>query len=115
MSRYVNIPLPEFQNFLKQEKGWREEIQSREVVFSFPLKNYPDIEIKVYSGIDAISRQSRRCGGDAIRVCAVHTKKHLGWIKSARVYRCEGWRNNLKERVFETIKRANGRARQQGT
>lgn len=114
MSRYVNIPLPEMQEFLKREKGWRQETQSREIVFSFPLKDTPQIEIKVYSGIGVDSNQSRACGKDAIRVCAVHIQKHLGWIKSARVYRVEGWRNNLKERVIQVIRMAKGRIRERG-
>jgi hypothetical protein len=114
MSQYVNIPLPEMRDFLKSDKGWKEEIQSKEVVFSFPLKKYPQIVIKVYSGIACDSQLSRAKGADAIRVCSVNIKTHLGFIKAARVYRVVGWRNNLKERVLQVIKQSHGRIKQYG-
>ena len=98
-STYQNISFPEMRGFLQEEKGWR----------------HPEIEIKVYSGILAGNNQSRGCGKDAIRVCAVHVGKHIGWIKASRVYRVHGWKENLKERVLQVIKQAKGRINQYGT
>jgi hypothetical protein len=114
MSQYVNIPLPEMREFLRSDKGWREEIQSKEVVFTFPLKKYPFIAIKVYSGIACDSQVSRAVGRDAIRVCAVNLNRNIGWIKAARVYRVMGWKNNLKERVLQVIQQSHGRIKQYG-
>lgn len=103
MSRYVNIPIEQMRDFLKIEKGWIETVQNREIVFDFSLTATPFIVVKVYTGIRQGDGQSRGCGKDAIRVCAVNTNTNAGWIKSARVYRVEGWRENLKERVTQVI------------
>lgn len=101
--RYKNISLQEMRDFLKIEKGWNESVQGKEVVFSYNLKSFPFIVIKVYSGIKMETGISRGCGQDAIRVCAVNTKTNQGWISTARVYRVEGWMENLHKRVLDCI------------
>lgn len=112
MSKYTNIPVEDMRSFLKTSKGWEEEVQGKEIVFKFKLKSTPWIQIKVFSGILAIGGDSRACGKDAIRVCAVDTNLKIGWIKTARVYRVEGWKNNLKSRVVQVISQAKGRLKQ---
>lgn len=109
MSKYCNIPIEAMRDFLKIEKGWVERVQNQEIVFDRPLNKYPFIVVKVYTGIRKGDGQSRGCGQDAIRVCAVNINTNAGWIKSARVYRVEGWRDNLKERVLEVIQQAKER------
>ena len=109
MSKYVNISLEEFSDFLKIEKGWHQFVQGNEIVFNFILPSSPEITIKVFSGVRKDTQWGRKCGQDAIRVCAVHTIKNIGWIKSARVYRVEGWKDNLKSRVLEVISKAKER------
>lgn len=109
MAKYYNISLDEMRDFLKFEKGWVEEIAGNEKTFTFPLKSYPEIIIKVYSGIRTDTANSRGVGQDAIRVCAVNTRLNCGWIKSERVYRVEGWRNNLQSRVESVIRAAKNR------
>lgn len=94
---------------LKLEKGWTETVEGREIVFNFKLHATPFILIKVFSGILAGQEQSRNCGKDAIRVAAVNTRTNSGWIKSARVYRVMGWRENLKTRVCQVIADAKAR------
>lgn len=114
MAQFYNIQLAEIQSFLRQDKGWKQEIQSREIVFSYPLKKFPQIEIKVYSGIRADSGQSRAAGRDAIRACAVNVKTHTGFIKAKRIHRVLGWKENLQNRVLQVIKQAHGRIRERG-
>lgn len=109
MAKFYNISAGEMREFLQAEKGWRELIQGREIVFSYNLKSNNNICIKVYSGILANNNQSRGCGQDAIRVCAVNVTTNKGWIKTARVHRVEGWKNNLKNRVLKAIQQSNAR------
>lgn len=116
MSKYYPVSIEEMRDFLRVEKGWR-EVQSnfqniKETVFEYPLRDYPQIVVKVYSGIKIANGQSRGCGKDAIRVCAVNTATNTGWISTSRVYRVEGWKANLKAKICEVINAAGDRARQ---
>ena len=100
-------------DFLKAEKGWKaDDKQHQEVVFNYNLKNYPHILVRVYSGIKADDQQSRGCGKDAIRVCAVNLATDRGFIKTSRVYRVNGWQANLKNRVCDVINQAEKRIRE---
>jgi hypothetical protein len=108
-SKYTNISIDEMRGFLKPDKGWKENGQQhKEFVFDYNLAKYPFILIRVYSGI-VQSGESRGCGRDAIRICAVNLKTNRGWIKASRVYRVMGWQKNLKERVLEVIEQAKKR------
>jgi len=117
MATYHNITADDMKGFLKADKGWIEGEQLsqgvKEIVYSLPLKQTPNIHIKVYTGINKQTGASRPVGGDAIRVCAVDVQKRLGWIKSNRVHRVEGWRNNLKARILKVIEQAKARLRDQ--
>lgn len=108
---YYPVSIEEMRDFLKSDKGWREETSgnAKEKVFQYPLPKRPNILIKVYSGITDAG--SRKCGCDAIRVCAVNTATNPveGWIKSKRVHRVTGWRDNLKSRVCQVIRQAKAR------
>ena len=108
-SQYTTISSEEMRDFLKLEKGWKEETQGNELVFSYNLRDFPFIQIKVYSSIRLDTQIGRKVGADAIRVCAVNTKTNAGWIKSSRVYRVLGWKDNLKERVCQVIRDAEKR------
>jgi len=69
------------------------------------------IVIRVYTSIQKNTSIGRRNGGDAIRVCAVNTKTDRGLVKSRRVHRTQGWRDNLKSRVMDTLTTAKERSR----
>ena len=86
-------------------------VQGNEVVLNYQLKNVPNVELKVYTGICPANGQSKKVGADAVRVCAVDTVNHRGWIKARRVHRVEGWRDNLKNRILQVIKQSEARAR----
>lgn len=111
MSTYCNISATEMRDFLKIEKGWKETVSvghTKEIVFEFPLVNTkPGIVVKVYTGI--VGNDSRPVGGDAIRVCAVDTINNRGWIKTSRVYRTQGWKNNLQSRIEQVVREAKAR------
>jgi hypothetical protein len=110
MSTYKNISLSEMESFLRADKGWKENReQHKEVVFDFNIPSAPFLLVRVYSGIRADTQISRECGKDAIRVCAVNLARNKGWIKASRVYRVEGWQENLKKRVLLVIDEAKGR------
>ncbi len=114
MATFYNISANEMRGFLRAEKGWREEQslgREKEIVFSYPIKVNPQIQVKVYSGIKIDSGVSRGVGDDAIRVCAVDVKNHRGWIKARRVHRVMGWQHNLRERVIQVIKQSEARLR----
>ncbi len=113
-STYVNISAEEMRDQLKIEKGWKETIgdgYTREIIFEYPLRDYPFIIVKVCTGIRKDSQQSRAVGQDAIRIFAVNKNTNRGWISTVRTYRTTNWRDNLKERVIETIQAAKKRCR----
>jgi hypothetical protein len=109
MAQFTNITLNEFREFLRSEKGWREELVGNEVVFCYRLISYQFIQIKVYSSVRLNELNIRGCGQDSIKVAAVNTNTHQGWIKSAHVLRVEGWKNNLRKRIELVIKQSKAR------
>lgn len=101
---YVPVTELEFDSVCKPDKGWTKDYPNgTELVYSYQTQKNPDVVIKVYSSITK-SGVSRKCGGDAIRVCAVNTKTNKGILKGKRVYRVPGWEERVKERVVEMIK-----------
>ena len=99
------------ENLFRPDKGWTKSVQGREVLFNFPLKTVPGVEIKIYTGILAANGQSRGVGADAIRVAAVDVRNNRGWIGAKRVHRVMGWESNLKARVIKVIEQSKARAR----
>jgi hypothetical protein len=116
MSRFYPVTIEEVRDLLKKENGWNEETgaKDKEAVFQYHLRNYPNVLVKVYTGIKKDSGQSRKVGKDAIRVCAVRIEKgeFKGFIKAKRVHRVQGWRENLKNRAIQVIQQAKTRAGQ---
>jgi hypothetical protein len=113
MSQFYPVSIEEMRRLLRTEKGWAEEVQCGETVFTLRLTATPFIQIRVYSGISANSGASRKVGKDSIKVAAINTNQNIGWIKAARVHRVTGWEKNLKERVCKVIKMAKGRLKGQ--
>lgn len=117
MSHAVQITLQEFTEFLRVENGWKPVDVGgycREIVFDWsPFDARPEIVVRVYSSILKGFNVSRKVGGDAIRVCAVDVKSNRGLISSLRVYRVEGWRDNLKARVIDIRDQLSERLRAQ--
>lgn len=109
MSRYTPISLPEVQDLLKAEKGWKIESTGNEIVFQFPMSTAPHIVVKVYSTLRRNDQLCRGNGQDAIRVCAVDTVHKCGWISSRRVLRVAGWKQNLTNAVMDIFKQSQGR------
>lgn len=103
MSTYITITELEMDSLLKADKGWSKTCQKNgELVYEYRSLKNPDIVVKVYSSINK-SGLSRKCGSDAIRVCAVNTRTNKGIIKNKRVYRVPGWDERIKQRVIETL------------
>jgi hypothetical protein len=106
-SQYVNITADEMRAFLRAEKGWTEfDGNTREYVFVSPLRFMPNNTVlKVWTGINKHNSRSRARGNDAIRVCVVEDN---GWGKgvmaTSHVKRVHNWRNNLLNRIVETIR-----------
>ena len=99
---YIIILESEFDNLLKTEKGWTKELKGQEYVYSWQLKNKPNISILVYSSISP-DGLSKKCGKDAVRVCAVNTVLNKGVIKSNRINRTLGWDERLKTKIFDVL------------
>jgi hypothetical protein len=107
---YCKITIEEMRELLRMEKGWTETVSGDEKVFAYQLKSPQDVVIKVYSGIRASTNEAKANGQDALRVSAVNTRLHLGWIKAKRCNRTQNWRDNLKERVLKVIEQSKARA-----
>ena len=102
-SKYCTILESEFDAIFKPEKGWKKDVSgmAQEFVYLKTLQTKPWLTIKVYSSIHKDDGISRKCGKDAIRVCAINTMTNRGVIKSRRINRVPKWENRLMERVME--------------
>lgn len=101
---YVDVTELEFDALLKSEKGWKKDLQGMEYVYTYQSTKNPDIIIKVFSSVTQ-KGIGRKCGGDAIRICAVNTRTNRGVMKAKRVNRVVGWEDRVKERVIETLEK----------
>lgn len=99
---YVTITELEMDELFKDSKGWYKTVVGGEYVYSYTMKKRPDVDILVYSSVTP-SGVSRKCGGDAIRVCAVNNTTKRGFLKSKRINRTQGWDKRVQERVMEII------------
>jgi hypothetical protein len=133
-AHYTSITIDDMSQLLQQTKGWQSVSLTpyQEIYFDFSLKlRFPEfvnkmvvsnkvaaqhlptgMVIRVYSSItpDGLSRER---GKDAIRVCIIakfgqHEKGLKGF---SRVYRTQGWRDNLRERVMEAHEFSNAHVR----
>ena len=108
---YTLVTLDQMQDVLKADKGWKViDCSGKEHVFEWNVPSRNGIVIRVYTSIHKDTSVGRRKGGDAIRVCAVNTIKDRGLVKSRRVHRTQGWRDNLRSRVMDTLKLAKERS-----
>lgn len=113
--RYVNISIEEMRAFLLAKGGnLTEGVQNDEIVFDFPHPRFNSIIVRIFTGIAKSTLQSRGCGEDALRVCAVdysNPSAPRGYIKSHTAYRTKNWKLNLRDRtktvIEEVIKRKN--------
>lgn len=106
MSKYVNINETEMVDFLTSQGFVEVPVAgTHEMVFSKLLEKgkFP-VCMRIYSSI--VRGAARDCGEDAIRVCLVtkfldeNEKEAVrGFGHSKRVYRVEGWKKNLQQRI----------------
>jgi len=103
--KYEEIGIEEMREFLAPEKGWVEATlpEVKEHVFQFATKKYPDIIIRVWTSVHVDTGKTRKVGRDAIRVCAVDTVTDKGYVRSTRVNRTPGWKDRVKDRVYEVL------------
>lgn len=104
LMRYTEITLDQMKSLLIS--GWSEVTGSsatREYVYEKVINEFPKIVIKVYTSISKSCDFSRSKGDDAIRVCAVDLTNKVGWIKTVRVFRVEGWKQNLSRAISKVI------------
>ena len=113
MAQYKEITLDEMKTLLEECGGirWREveNASTKERVYEYPLERDESIVVKLYTSIHLETDVSRRKGADAIRVCAVNIAKNIGWIKTTKVLRVEGWRENLRKAIKKVIADADRR------
>lgn len=100
---YVEVTELEFDALLQSAKGWNKEVKGNEYVYSYALKKQPNVSILVYSTVTPTGL-GRKCGGDAIRICAINTKTNKGVRKSVRVYRVAGWEQRTQDKIVAMIK-----------
>lgn len=112
--KYTTVTLDEMNALLNTFGVWSEVLNGRfrEHVLDYTLPNFPGVVVRVYSSVHHDTGVGRRKGADAIRVCAVHLAKNIGWIRSTRVLRVEGWRDNLHRAISRTIHQAVDRCEQ---
>ena len=99
--KYYAISLLEMHNYLSSLQFQPILLPCKEKVYGKIIDK--NVCLRIYTGI--VNNESRECGEDAIRLCLVKRMsdgKVKGIMKTARVYRVEGWQHNLSKRV-ETI------------
>ena len=114
MATATNITIAEMRRFLRLSMGWH-EVQpagSKEFVFDWTVNQEPTIVLRVYTSIQLSTGLTRAVGSDAIRVCAVDLTNDRGYIKSTRVHRVEGWKDNLQARCKTVLDEARKRLAQ---
>jgi hypothetical protein len=108
---YTEITRDQMTEFLKTF-GFLEVLGStstREYVFDYTIVNgsiADHIVVRVFSSIHKDTAISRVKGADAIRVCAVNLTKQVGWIRTTKVLRVAGWKDNLYRAIFNTREQA---------
>lgn len=115
---YTTITIEEMKPYL-ESKGFSELSDqggsTKEYVFEKMLNPgyLPKIVIKVFTSISKVNDSGRRKGEDAIRVCAVNLTQKQGWIKTVKVLRVNGWRNNLQKAIDSVTRQSTWRLRNQ--
>lgn len=103
LKEYCEIRYPTFKGIM--DKFGFEEIELPDInerVFDYEING---IVVRVYSSI--VEDTSRKCGEDAIRVCAIDPRTDTGLVRNKRINRIMTWRKNLIDRLektFEAIK-----------
>ena len=112
MGTYTDIKIDEVRDLLKVDKGWveNENVGVNEYVFDWAVSSKPGEIVRVYSSVSKCNGKGRGCGRDAIRVCAFRSDTDRGLVRSRRVHRVAGWRDNLRSRVMDVLKLAKVRA-----
>lgn len=109
MTQYTNIKLNEMTDMLREEKGWKWDLQNNEYTATFYIPSLRHINacIRVYTSIRVDRGTAYGCGKDAIRVVCLWTTREgmeRPYLpKPSRVYRIETWKENLEKRVREVI------------
>jgi len=98
---YCTILESEFDTLLKNEKGWKKNESYGELVYTYDFKKYKNLQFKVFSSISKNDGISRKCGGDAIRLCVINIQTKKGVRKTKRINRVPGWESRIKERFIE--------------
>jgi hypothetical protein len=101
--KYTEITRAEMREVLQPEKGWEENQSGYEYVYDHYVPD-TDILIKVLSSVSVNDNKGRRKGKDAIRVYSVVVRGRevvRGLTKPKRVFRVEGWRENLEKAFIE--------------
>jgi len=106
-SRYVHITRKEFESFMDENLFvcLNDDQTRQELVYAY-MWHDGAYALKVYSSI-TLGGGARDVGADAIRVVLfVNTPAGMRpmW-KAARVYRTQGWRENLQQRIDEGLLR----------
>jgi hypothetical protein len=107
--KFNSISLDEMKAALE---GWTEVTGStatREYVYEKAIPENAGIVVRIFTSIHKDTSIARRCGGDAIRICAVNVPAHKGWISTVKVLRVEGWRANLNKAINKVMTEARSR------
>jgi len=99
LSTYQEISIDEMNEFM-ETRDFKQIVVpgTHEIVFAKVVKDKPDLELRLYSSVN-YGGVSRGVGKDAIRFVIYSTKHCRGIGSDARVYRVQGWRDNMEKRL----------------
>ena len=107
MSSYQRISIEEMNEFM-EARSFKQIVVpgTHELVFVKAVTDKSDLEIRMYSSV-TLGGMSRGVGEDAIRLVIYSTKHSRGVGSDAKVYRVQGWRNNLETRLLSINEQVN--------
>lgn len=111
--RFVEVSRETLESFLTS-KGFRREVQNREVVYVRDHHIDGNVKVKVYTTLSVNGEQVRDCGEDAIRVCTVFegNGKSFGVGKFPKILRTAPQNLSEQERVAHLLNRLVERMRE---
>ena len=112
MAKYVELKEADVRQFFYKWEVAPSEGHTKELGYQYHLRD--GVYVVVMTSLHLASGVGRKVGKDAIRVFAVDRKNNKGYISTRRVYRVEGWKENLKTAYADIAGQAKNRLVTQG-
>jgi hypothetical protein len=97
------IQLSEFDNLLKTQKGWVKNVSGKEYVYDYRMKKFPNIIIKVLTGIAENDIMTKPNKDIRVFVIKETDKGIIGYSTAIIVKKTENWRIDVEKAVWKKV------------